>query len=88
MLGAGRDEQGWTCFVTVVGWHRPLSQEEYHDSIADLTALARTRRRPGPVIITGDWNADELPRQAADPWRRRRARDGTHTHTHTLSTDF
>lgn len=73
MLRTSRDEYGWTCFVTVVGWHGPHTEEEYHDSIADLTALARTRRRPGLVIITGDWTADELPRQAVGPRRERRA---------------
>lgn len=85
-LGTSRDEHGWTCFVAVVGRHGPHTEDEYHDSNADLTALARSRRRPGPVIVTGDWNVDELPRRASDPWRERRFRDDAHTE-HRLLTD-
>lgn len=85
-LGTSRNEQGWTSFVSVVGWHGPHTEEEYHDRIADLMALARTRRRPGPVIITGDWNADELPRQATDPWSESRARGDAHAE-HRFLTD-
>lgn len=72
------NKQQTRCFVTMVGVHGPHPEDEYLQTLTQATALARSRPRPSPLLMVGDWNADQLPAMASDPWSDRPRRGEHH----------
>lgn len=73
-----QQQHNCTVATTLVGIHGGLTSEALESSLADSAILYRQRFRPGPGIVLGDINVDQLPISASGPFSERNGRSEHH----------